>query len=196
MPRASRARAIAITVVPSDSTPGDNGTVFTFAVSRRRRGIDPDAVAHAVGELELPDAVFKTCPWQPRALIETGLRQWLRCCGPALADGQVIGMPSHAVDEAWHGLILCTERYARFCDRAYGRFLHHHPDGAGPATGEPVDTAGRLGRTVVAWSLVARPGEQCLLWDLDSRVGVAHPWGIPADRVRGIEESLRQARAH
>ena len=45
----------------------------------------------------------------------------------ALRDDVVIGMPSHAVDEAWHGFILCTARYAAFCDAAYGRFLHHHP---------------------------------------------------------------------
>ncbi|WP_063059894.1 hypothetical protein [Nocardia sienata] len=170
--------------------------MFTSAAFRRRRGTDPAAVARVVGELELPDAVFKTCPWQPRALIDNGLRQWLRCCGPALADGQVIGMPSHAVDEAWHGLILCTRRYAEFCDRAYGRFLHHYPDGGGPETAGPAETAGRLGRTVVAWSLVARPGEECVLWDLDSRVGVQHPWGIPARRVAEIEESLRRAGAH
>jgi hypothetical protein len=31
-----------------------------------------------VAELDLPPVVFKTCPWQPRALVETGLRQWLR----------------------------------------------------------------------------------------------------------------------
>jgi hypothetical protein len=68
-----------------------------------------------VADLELPPAVFKTCPWQPRELIEAGLRQWLRCCGPALWDNQVIGMPSRAVDEAWHGLILCTARYSAFC---------------------------------------------------------------------------------
>ena len=71
-----------------------------------------------MAELVLPEAVFKTCPWQPRELVETGLRQWLRCCGAALRDSQLIGMPSHAVDEAWHGLILCTNRYATFCDRA------------------------------------------------------------------------------
>ena len=50
-----------------------------------------------------------------------------------MRDDQVIGMPSHAVDEAWHGLILCTARYAAFCDRAYGRFLHHHPEGGAPS---------------------------------------------------------------
>jgi hypothetical protein len=42
------------------------------------------------------------------SLVETGLR----CCAPALRDNQVIGMPSRAVDEAWHGLILCTARYS------------------------------------------------------------------------------------
>ena len=87
----------------------------------------------AVADLELPEAVYKTCPWQPRDLVTEGLRQWLRCCGAAMRDGQVIGMPSHAVDEAWHGLILCTARYSAFCDAAYGQFLHHHPEGGAPA---------------------------------------------------------------
>jgi hypothetical protein len=169
--------------------------VFTFAPSRRHRGIDPAAVERTVRDLELPDAIYKTCPWEPRELVATGLRQWLRCCGPALADGQVIGMPSRAVDEAWHGFILCTRRYADFCDGAYGRFLHHHPEGAeAPGSGHS-DMAGQLGRTVVAWSLVARPGEECVLWDLDSRLGVESPWGIPAGRVAEIEATLRQ-RAH
>lgn len=147
----------------------------------------------AVRELELPGAVYKTCPWEPRDLVATGLRQWLRCCGAALADGQVIGMPSRAVDEAWHGFILCTRRYADFCERAYGQFLHHHPEGAEPAGAEPADMAGQLGRTVVAWSLVARPGEECMLWDLDSRLGLADPWGIPAPRVAEIEATLRES---
>ncbi|WP_306371954.1 hypothetical protein [Nocardia sp. CC216A] len=150
-----------------------------------------DRINSAVDALELPDAIFKTCPWQPRELVETGLRQWLRCCGAALRDDQVIGMPSHAVDEAWHGFILCTLRYQRFCDTAYGRFLHHFPEGEG-SRGAVVDPmAEQLGRTVVAWSMVARPGESCVLWDLDSRVGVARPWGIPTERIALIEESLR-----
>lgn len=149
----------------------------------------------AVRELELPDAVFRTVPWQPRELIAEGLRQWLRCAGVALRDDQVVGMPSHAVDEAWHGFILCTVRYAAFCDRAYGQFLHHHPDG-----GTPESLAGRIGsaddqlaRTVVAWTLVAEPGEACVLWDLDARVGVDGPWGVPAERVAAISASVAAA---
>ena len=142
----------------------------------------------AVDALALPDAVWKTCPWQPRELVETGLRQWLRCAGAALRDGQIIGMPSHAVDEAWHGLILCTAPYARFCDAAYGQFLHHHPDGSG--TSSAGSMADQLGRTVVAWSVVARPGEQCVLWNLDAQVGVDQPWGVPPEQVAAVLASL------
>lgn len=151
-----------------------------------------DRVNTVVANLELPPAVFKTCPWQPRELIETGLRQWLRCCGAALQDKQVIGMPSHAVDEAWHGLILCTARYTAFCGQAYGEYLHHHPEGGAPVgaaerNGSPAD---QLRRTVIAWTLVAAPGEQCVLWDLDRRVGVEHPWGLDRASVAAIENDV------
>jgi hypothetical protein len=138
-----------------------------------------------VQRLTLPDAVWKTCPWQPRALIATGLRQWLRCAGEALRADQVIGMPSRAVDEAWHGLILCTARYASFCDDAYGRFLHHYPDGDGTGDGDPV--AEQLARTVIAWTRVRQADEVGVLWDLDGTVGVPDPWGIPAGRVAQVE---------
>ena len=68
---------------------------FSFR-SSRPRAIDLAAVNAAVAALELPEAVYKTSPWQPRDLVEIGLRQWLRCCGAAMRDGQVVGMPSHA----------------------------------------------------------------------------------------------------
>jgi hypothetical protein len=156
------------------------------AIRRRTAHVDLVRVNAAVAALELPPAVYKTCPWQPRALVATGLRQWLRCAGAALRDDQVIGMPAHAVDEAWHGFILCTARYAAFCEAAYGRFLHHHPEDGAP-TGHSAGTAAdQLGRTIVAWSLVAEPGEEGVLWDVDTRVGVEIPWGVSAERVRTV----------
>ena len=162
---------------------------------RRRREDRYSRARVAAAELDLPAPVFKTCPWQPRELVETGLRQWLRCCAPALKDNQVIGMPSHAVDEAWHGLILCTAIYSAFCDKAYGEFLHHHPEGSAtpdipgtPGAGDSADE--QLRRTVIAWSLVAEPGEQCVLWDLDEHVGVDRPWGIGLARVAEIQAAL------
>jgi len=159
---------------------------------QRREGNAFDRSFAAVAALDLPPAVFKTCPWQPRELIETGLRQWLRCCAAALRDEQVIGMPSRAVDEAWHGLILCTMRYQAFCAKAYGKFMHHHPAGGAPANipaaTDPMDE--QLRRTVIAWELVAMPGEQCALWDLDNHVGVDHPWGVDLARVAEISAAV------
>jgi hypothetical protein len=149
-----------------------------------------DRANAVVAGLELPPAVFKTCRWQPRELIDEGLRQWLRCCAAALRDNQVIGMPSHAVDEAWHGFILCTARYAAFCDKAYGRFLHHHPEGGAPDNAESDPMSEQLRRTVIAWSMVAKTDERCVLWDLDTRVGVEQPWGIDSSRVTDIETDL------
>ncbi len=97
-------------------------------------------------------------------------------------------MPSHAVDEAWHGLILCTMRYQAFCTEAYGKFMHHNPAGGAPdhvmAVADPMEE--QLRRTVIAWALVAMPGEECVLWDLDRRVGVERPWGLDVARVAEI----------
>ncbi|MDO9352981.1 MAG: hypothetical protein Q7T55_04770 [Solirubrobacteraceae bacterium] len=158
----------------------------------------------AVEELLLPPAIWKTCPWEPRDLIETGLRQWLRCAGAAMVDQQVIGMPSRAVDEIWHGFILCTARYERFCEQAYGRFLHHHPEGdhvegerAKPKRRGAIDPGNmqqQLARTIAAWTLVAQPGETCVLWDLDRRVGVEGPWGIEPGFVSEITQVVAARR--
>lgn len=156
----------------------------------------------AVDVLRVPPAAWKTCPWEPRDVIETGLRQWLRCAGAALEDGLVIGMPSRAVDELWHGLILCTARYAAFCEDAYGQFLHHHPEGD-HAPGDPAPRRGsrsagsmeqQLGRTVATWEIVARPGEACVLWDLDRTVGMAQPWGIDPAFVAEVQTELARSR--
>jgi hypothetical protein len=55
-----------------------------------------------------------------------GLRGWYLAC--LYADGALIGMPSKAVDEAWHEMILMTREYSWFCQQAFGSYLHHSPD--------------------------------------------------------------------
>lgn len=92
-------------------------------------------------------------------------------------------MPSHAVDEAWHGLILCTARYAAFCDRAYGRFLHHRPDGDTPAADSMAE---QLRRTVIAWSLVAEQAVRAVTWTAAS----ASSTGVSTRKTRQIDEAL------
>src|SRR3954447_14152489 len=55
-----------------------------------------------------------------------GLRGWYLAC--LYSDGELIGMPSRAVDVAWHEMILRTREYHAFCARAFGQYLHHSPD--------------------------------------------------------------------
>lgn len=55
-----------------------------------------------------------------------GLRAWYLACLDA--RDEMLGMPSLAVDIAWHEMILMTRTYHAFCDRAFGHYLHHTPD--------------------------------------------------------------------
>jgi hypothetical protein len=49
----------------------------------------------------------------------------------------------------------------------------------------------QLRRTVIAWTLVALPGEQCVLWDLDHHVGVEKPWGLHLAWVAETEAAAK-----
>jgi hypothetical protein len=119
------------------------------------------------------------------AAVEQGLRDWLICCGHR--QGTQLGMPSRAVDWAWHELILHTPAYHRLCHDAYGEYLHHVP---GAGMGVPMRVA--LRETVLAWdrSEAGRAGRETLLWELDERLGVPDPIGISATdrRAARMEE--------
>lgn len=57
--------------------------------------------------------------------IGLGLKQFFRAY---LRGGhRHVAMPSQAVDDLWHEFILYTKAYDEFCQRAFGRFLHHTP---------------------------------------------------------------------
>jgi hypothetical protein len=60
------------------------------------------------------------------SLVLDGLRNWFVAC--LYADGKTLGMPSKAVDIAWHEFILMTREYQAFCDGAFGYYLHHSPE--------------------------------------------------------------------
>lgn len=57
--------------------------------------------------------------------VTEGLREYFHIC--ITARNKIIAMPSQAVDEAWHEFILHTREYQTFCQKAFGRFLHHTP---------------------------------------------------------------------
>lgn len=58
-------------------------------------------------------------------LVSRGLRQFFIC--NLMARGEFLSMPSYAVDDLWHEFILFTKHYGAFCNRAFGKFLHHSP---------------------------------------------------------------------
>jgi hypothetical protein len=60
------------------------------------------------------------------AVAIKGLREWYLAC--LEAPGEPLGMPSRAVDIAWHEMILMTRIYHQFCDRAFGDYLHDNPE--------------------------------------------------------------------
>ena len=53
------------------------------------------------------------------------LREYFHVCNES--GKEFVSMPSEAVDTAWHEFILFTQKYALFCQQAFGRFLHHTP---------------------------------------------------------------------
>jgi hypothetical protein len=58
-------------------------------------------------------------------LVTRGLRQFFLC--NLMAKGAFVSMPSKAVDDLWHEFILFTRHYNNFCQKAFGKFLHHTP---------------------------------------------------------------------
>jgi uncharacterized membrane protein YgcG len=64
---------------------------------------------------------------RPVSVVLEGLREWYLACLEA-GPKATLGMPSRAVDVAWHEMILMTRTYHHFCDRAFGYYLHHSPE--------------------------------------------------------------------
>lgn len=59
------------------------------------------------------------------ALVFNGLRQYFEISLDA--KKRLASMPSQVVDDLWHEFILYTRNYQTFCNRAFGRYLHHTP---------------------------------------------------------------------
>jgi hypothetical protein len=83
-------------------------------------------------------------------------------------------MPSRAVDEAWHEFILDSIPYTRFCNLAFGAYLHHTPD-----EGMSTPMSETLLDTVRAWdrSDASKAGDS-VLWNLDRRLGIPNKLSI------------------
>jgi hypothetical protein len=122
-------------------------------------------------------------------LVEQGLREWFVCC--AWRGRTILGMPSRLVDEAWHEFILDSLSYIRFCENAFGEYLHHTPD---EAMSTPMPDA--LADTVRAWDRSAMgSSEESVLWNLDERVGVEQPLGMGGLRLTAARSRIQSPAA-
>ena len=58
-------------------------------------------------------------------LVARGLRQFF--LAHLKSGGKFVAMPSQVAAELWRELTLHTQHYETFCNKAFGRFLHHTP---------------------------------------------------------------------
>ena len=82
-------------------------------------------------------------------------------------------MPSKAVDAAWHEFIVLTKEYASFCEKAFGRYLHHTPQAmmATPTNEALANTLHQLkgqSLTPAGWAMV---GTVPLIFAIDRELG-------------------------
>ncbi len=104
-------------------------TVVLAAVWTGRRALQRQA---HIREFTLPSGLFaKLRQRHPQLrpkecqLVAQALRQFFMAY---LRGGRrPVSMPSQVVDDLWHEFILYTRHYERFCQQAFGRFLHHTP---------------------------------------------------------------------
>lgn len=116
-----------------------------------------------------------------KQLIAQALRQFFLAY---LKSGrQFVAMPSQGADDLWHEFILYTKHYETFCQRAFGRFLHHTP--ALVLSANRRDNAG-LRRV---WWYACReenidprhPTRLPLLFAIDGKLGIAGGFVYAAD---------------
>lgn len=143
----------------------------TLQRRRRRAFIDDYAFHEAIRKHLRQRRPELTAAAEQR--VFQGLRQYFRIC--ERAGRRMVAMPSQVVDDAWHGFILFTRAYERFCRRGLGRFLHHVPAEAMQTPTQAQDGIKR------AWRLACRdegidpknPSRLPLLFALDSELNLA-----------------------
>lgn len=115
-----------------------------------------------------------------RALVLEGLRDWFAICR-SVRGPRFYAMPSRAVDDAWHELILFTREYRELCRRALGQYLDHTP-AEGMTAGASMDDG-----------LLATFRAACALEGIDPDLPDRLPRIFSIDERVGIEDGARYA---
>lgn len=149
------------------------GVIAARTITRQRRLRLIEAYAFPAS---LPAKLRRRYPELDDAQVErvlAGLREYFTLC--AQAGRRVVAMPSQAVDAAWHEFILFTRGYQQFCERAFGRFLHHTPAEAMPSPTRATEGIKRAWRLACAREGIdrERPNRLPLLFALDAALGIS-----------------------
>lgn len=106
------------------------------------------------------------------SLVIDGLKEYFFLCHKG--NKRMVAMPSQVVDVAWHEFILFTREYQVFCEKAFGRFLHHTPTEAMVTPTMALDGIKRAWRLSCAREGIdsVNPSKLPLLFDIDSRLNI------------------------
>ena len=142
----------------------------------------PDSVREALRDEYDPELT----PAQLSIVLD-GLRTWFLAL--LHANGKALGMPSEAVDTAWHEFIIDARAYHSFCDHALGHYLHHAP---AATMQEPLENAMR--RTLAITRKHPAPqdlaaGGVPFLFAIDDLVGIEGGYSWTGDRVERLRNS-------
>jgi len=146
------------------------------AAQRRRQSRQDFVLGYAFppGLLKRLEKRRPGIPPQDQALVERALRQYFLIylkCGQ-----RFVSMPSQVVDDLWHEFILYTKNYQLFCQRAFGKFMHHTP-AAALSPRRRADNAGlrRVWRHACQEEGInpRNPDRLPLLFALDAQLGIA-----------------------
>ena len=117
-------------------------------------------------------------------LVAQALRQFF--LAHLQGNRRFVSMPSQVADELWHEFILYTRNYALFCNRAFGRFMHHTP-----AVVLGRDRDDNTGLRRVWWHCCKqenidprKPTRLPLLFALDAKLNIAGGFIYAADCAR------------
>ncbi len=154
--------------------------VYNNSNKRKRRRLV--SIANYEFPSSLSEKVMKKYPhlsFESSELVIETLRDYFLFC--ARANKRMVSMPSQVVDVAWHEFILFTRRYEKFCNRAFGYFLHHTPSEAMESRTEAKDGIKR------AWRLA------CQKEGIDPKKPKDLPVIFAIDALLNIEDGFRYA---
>jgi hypothetical protein len=131
--------------------------------------------------------------------VVEGLRQYFLACLSAQRSplAKEVGMPSKAVDAAWHEFIVLTKAYADFCEKAFGKYLHHTPKAMmdTPTKDALANTLHQLKQPSISPAAYAMVGTVPLLFALDRELGFkdGHVYDEPAIQDLEVHRQMQLA---